>query len=328
MLEFVRFTNNPTHKVVLGLAPSQTIDRITLSVATIESLSEAAQKCLSRLRVTDKQPIVIQWYEPVAHMGTLDPVVRVTDYRVSGDLPERFAAPVPLTTELVVEWLEDLTDRCATAELEAADWYATQVHAEQSRLTSAPDSACYFGLKALSEGKSFVVGPYGLTWSLSSVATARMDAIETARRQEVERVANEARAEAKRARRAFVARVVDLIGNDSHKERLALDLLPMAEVGQLLQVSVFGSLHDRLCKDEDLESSADPARLPAGSFEIFKLFKAAVDKADLTLIGEITIRPVVGYTNNRTQRHLLCEVRIADDPAQSDWSCEALYYLD
>jgi hypothetical protein len=313
---------------VLGLCEESIQEYAVLENEHLETLSQSAQEHLARLAVTDKQPITVQWYVPVAHRGTLNAVVRVTDYRVNGDLPARFASPVQLTAELVVEWIEDLTDRCAAAELEAADWYAQQVHAEQSRLTSTPDSACYFGLKALTEGKSFVVGPHGLVWSLSSGAIARMDAIETARRQEAERVANEARQAAKIARREFVARVVDLIGNESHKDRLALNLLPMVEVGQLLQVSVFGSLCARLCEDEDLELSADPARLPAGYFEIFKLFKAAVDKADLTLIGEITIRSVVGYTNSRTQRHLLCEVRIADDPAQSDWSCEALYYLD
>jgi hypothetical protein len=324
-MNFVRFTDGPKARVALGLCPAQSQEYATLENEQLEALSQGAQEHLARLVVADKPPITVQWYIPKIAQFTHG---FFTDYYVRCDLPPNFAAPVPFTVELVVEWLEDLSRRCAVAELEAAEWHAAQVHAEQVHLQCADDDSCHFGLKALSEGKSYTVGPYGVTWALSTAATVRMDAIDRYRRQEVERVANEARIAAKCARRAFVDKVVSILGNESHKERLALNLLPMAEVGQLLQVSVFGSLHDRLCEDEDLESSTDPARLPAGSFEIFKLFKAAVDKADLTLIGEITIRPVVGYTNNRTQRHLLCEVRIADDPAQSDWSCEALYYLD
>jgi hypothetical protein len=311
---------------VLGLCEESIQEYAVLENEHLETLSQSAQEHLARLAVTDRQPLTVQWYEPRVNRQNDDNAMAVVAY-CAQRLPERFAAPV-FTVELVIDWIMNLADRCSAAELEATEWYDAQVRHEQVHLQTADDTVCHFGLKALSEGKSFVTGPYGVTWTLSTAAMARMNAIEVARRQEAERITNEARLAAKQARRGFVARVVDLIGNESHKDRLALNLLPMAEVGQLLQVSVFGSLCVRLCEDEDLELSVDPARLPAGSFEIFKLFKAAVDKADLTLIGEITIRPVVGYTNSRTQRHLLCEVRITDDPAHSDWSCERLYYLD
>lgn len=327
-MKFVRFTRSPSHRAVLGLCEESIQEYATLENEQLETLPQAAQQHLARLAVTDKQPITVQWYAPIAHKGTLSAVVRVTDYRVNGDLPARFASPVQLTTEIIIEWIEDLTDRCAAAELEAADWYAQQVHAEQSRLASTPDSACYFGLKALTEGKSFVVGPHGLVWSLSSGAIARMNAIELARRQEVERITNEARQAAKQARRAFVARVVEALGIESQKERLALNLLPMSEVGDELQRHVLGTRYDRLCTDDDLEIEVDPVKLPAGAFRVYKGFKAAVDAADLTLIDEITIRPVYGYVENRSARRLLVEVRIADDPAHSDWACERLYYLD
>jgi hypothetical protein len=155
-----------------------------------------------------------------------------------------------------------------------------------------------------------------------------MDAIETARRQEAERITNEARLAAKQARREFIARVVETLGIESQKERLALNLLPMSEVGNELQRHVLDTLYDRLCVDEDLELEVDPVKLSAGAFRVYKGFKAAVDAADLDLIGEITIRPVVGYTENRGARRLLCSVRITDDPAHSDWACERLYYLD
>jgi hypothetical protein len=324
-MKFVRFTAGPSHRVTLGLCEAQTQEYVTLENEQLETLSQEAQKHLARLAVTDKQPITVQWYEPRVDRQTGNTMVVVPYY--GQPLPERFATP-PFTVELVIDWITNIAERCSAAEVEAAEWYDAQVRYEQTHLWCTDDNACHFGLKALSEGKSFTTGPYGVTWALSTASTVRMNAIELARRQEAERITNEARQAAKRARREFVARVVETLGSESQKERFALELLPMAEVGDELQRHVLGTWYDRLCKDEDLEVAIDPVRLPAGAFMVYKGFKAAVDAADLALIGEITIRPVYGYTNIREARRMLCEVRIADDPDHSDWACERLYYLD
>jgi hypothetical protein len=327
-MKFVRFTEGPSHRVALGLCEAQTQEYVILENDQLEALLESAQKHLARLAVTDKRPITVQWYEPrvTRQSGNM---MAVVDY-FAQPLPERFAAPVSLTPELVIDWITNIAERCSAAEVEAAKWYDEQVHYEQVHLQTADDNACYVGLKALSEGKSFVTGPYGVTWTLSTAAMARMNAIELTRSQEAERITNEARQAAKRARREFVVDMVSVLGNASQKERLALHLLPMAEVGDLLQEHVLGTLCTHLCTDNDLEVAVDPARLSAGAFRIYRLFTTAITEANLEEIGEIeiTARPVYGYTGNREARRMLCEVRIADNSNHSDWACERLYYLD
>lgn len=325
-VKFVRFTEGPSHRVVLGLCEAQIQEYVTLENEQLETLSEKAQEHLARLAVTAKQPITVQWYEPQVNKQN-DGTMTACNY-CARPLPERFAAPMPFTVGLVIDWITNIADRCGAAEIEAAEWYDKQVHYEQVHLGSVDDNACYAGLRALAEGKSYVIGPYGLVWALSTGAIARMNAIEIAQRQEAERITNEARQAAKCARREFVARVVETLGNESQKERFALRLLPMTEVGNELQRHVLGTWYDRLCEDENLEVMADPVQLSAGAFRIYKWFKAAVDATNLDLIGEITIRPVLGYTENRKIRLSLVEVRIADDPKHSDWACERLYYLD
>ena len=324
-MQLVRFTDGPKARVALGLCPAQSQEYVVLENEQLEALSPGAQEHLARLVVVDKPPITVQWYEPRVERQT-DNTMAVFNYR-GEPLPERYAAPVPLTAELVIDWIENLADRCTAAELEAAEWYAQHARIERVHLQCADDNACYRGLRALTEGQSYTVGPYGVTWALSTAANVRMDAIDRYRRQEVERVAKEARVAEKRARRAFVAKVVSTLGDENQKERLALDLLPMEEVGELLQVHVLGALTKHTV-DQDLEVTTDPVRLHAKAFELFKLFKLAIDKADLSLVGEITVRPVYGREEHDNQKHLCCEVRIADDPAQSNWSCEELYYLD
>jgi hypothetical protein len=328
-MKFVRFTAGPSHRVVLGLCEAQTQEYVTLENEQLETLSQEAQKHLARLAVTDKQPITVQWYEPRVNRQNDDNAMAVVAY-CAQRLPERFAAPVPFTAELVIDWITNIAERCSAAEVEAAEWYDAQVRYEQTHLWCTDDNACHFGLKALSEGKSFTTGPYGVTWALSTASTVRMNAIETARRQEAERITNEARQAAKQARREFVAGVVEAIGDDSQKERLALNLLPMAEVGDLLQEHVLGTLCTHLCADGDLEVAVDPARLSAGAFRVYRLFTTAITEVNLEEIGEIeiTARPVYGYTNIREARRVLCEVRIADNSDHSDWACERLYYLD
>jgi hypothetical protein len=326
-VKFVRFTEGPSHRVALGLCEAQIQEYVTLENDQLEALPQEAQKHLARLTVTDKQPITVQWYEPRFNRQNDDNAMEMVAY-CAQRLPERFAAPVPFTAKLVIDWITDIAERCSAAEVEAAEWYDAQVRYEQVPLWCKDDNACYAGLKALTEGKSFVPGPYGVTWALSTASIVRMNAIELARRQEAERITNEARQAAKQARREFVARVVETLGIESQKERLALNLLPMSEVGDELQRHVLGTWYDRLCADDDLELEVDPVKLPAGAFRVYKGFKAAVDAADLALIGEIAIYPVYGYGENRSARRLLCSVRITDDPAHSDWSCERLYYLD
>lgn len=330
MLKFVRITENPAHKVVLGLLPRLTTEEIELTDEQLGRLAECEQACLARIVQADKPPVTIQGYEPIAR-PTNQNTALVRDYRVVA-LAERFSPPNPLTADLVIEWVRDLFARSFEAECVATTWITCQV-LEECKACQLADDLCYAALHDLAQGKSFVSGPFNVTWGLSSGALARMDRIETDRRLAADKINAAAKEARKRARAEFVARVVAEIGDDNQRERLSLDLLPMAEVEIMLHRSVLGTLYSRLCEDEELQVVTEAARLPAGAFTVFKLFKAAVDTADLQLIGEISVRPVVGYEGAieeeaRGERRLLCEVRIADDPKHSDWSSEAVYYLD
>jgi hypothetical protein len=330
MLKFVRITENPAHKVVLGLLPRLTVEEIELNNDQLARLAESEQATLARLVALDN-PVTIQGYEPIASTGVNDgiPIALVRSYRAVA-LAEKFEGP--LTVDLVINWVRDLADRAYQAEVIASTWLADMAHVEW-QACQLTDDPCYLALCDLKQGRSYIVGPYSTTWGLSSGALARMDRIETDRRIAADKINAAAKEARKRARADFVARVVAEIGDDNQKERLALDLLPMAEVEIMLHRNVLGTLYSRLCEDEELQVVTEAARLPAGAFTVFKLFKSAVDAADLQLIGEIKICPVVGYEGAieegaRGARRLLCEVRIADDPKHSDWSSEAVYYLD
>lgn len=335
-IEVVRITNNPVHKVVIGLLPPQTIERVTLKNEALEALSPAAQEHVARLLANGGSPLVFQWYEPrpcrVSSAG--DPAVFATRAYVSSELPARLASPVPFTVDLVVEWIENLTFEATSREQEAADWYATMNRAEYCHLQSTDEGACYAGLQALTEnGRNYVNGPYGVTWGLSSDGMARMIRIEADRRIESDK-RNATAKEQRKARRAeFVLAIVEMLGSENQKERFAEDLLPMCEVEIMLHEHVLNSCYSRLCEDEDLEVTQEAARLPAGAFEVLKMFRARVDMADLSLVGSVKCTPVVGYERpeefeGRGNRRLLVEVQISDDPKHSDWSSTALYYLD
>jgi hypothetical protein len=341
-IEVVRITDNPAYRVRLGLDPAQTIERIVLGNETIASLPVDAQKHLARLFERDGSPLVMQWYFP-RPMRTVDGEFTTRAY-VAGGLPDKLLPPVPLTADLVVGWIINLAEQATACELEAAKWYDCMCHAEFKILETENDADCYAALIALGGGHNFVTGPHGIVWSLSSEAMTRLHQIETDRRLAADRL-NLAAKETRKARRAeFVLAVVELLGSDSQKERLDLGLLPMHEVEILLHEHVLNGAYKRLCEDENLEVVQEAVRLPAGAFEIFKIIKSHVDTAEIRWvndyghpypIGEIKICPVVGYEtsddpefDSKGERRLLCEVRICDDPAHSDWSSEAVYYLD
>jgi hypothetical protein len=330
-IEVVRITDNPAYRVRLGLDPAQTIERITLDNETIGQLPTSAQEHLARLFERDGSPLVMQWYSPHP-MRTVDGEFVTRAYATS-PLPPKLSPPVPLTADLVVGWIVNLAEQATAYEIEAAEWHDRMCRAEFLILQAENDADCHAALTALGGGHNFVTGPHGIVWSLSSDAMTRLHQIETDRRLAADRL-NLAAKETRKARRAeFVLAVVELLGDENQKERFERELLPMHEVEIMLHKHVLGSLYSRLCEDEDLEVANEAARLPGGAFTVFKLFQAAVDAADLTLIGEIGIRPVVGYEGvieeeARGDRRLLVNVRIADDPKHSDWSSEAVYYLD
>jgi hypothetical protein len=352
-IEVVRITDNPAYRVRLGLDPAQTIERITLDNGTIASLPVDAQKHLARLFERNGSPLVMQWYDPIparVSLGITDerngsqPLIFSTVCYDASALPVRLAAPTPFTVDLVVEWLEDLASEARKREEEVTDWFKSMCHTEYSILQSTDQDACFAGLTALTEGHNYVYGPYGAKWWLSEEGTARLIRIEADRRIASEAI-NKAAKEARKKQRAdFVAGVVAVLGSDSQKERLGLGLLPMHEIEILLHEHVLNGAYKRLCEDENLEVAQEAVRLPAGAFEIFKIIKSHVDTAEIRWvndyghpypIGEIKICPVVGYEtsdnpefDSKGERRLLCEVRICDDPAHSDWSSEAVYYLD
>lgn len=326
-----RVTNNPSHKVLLGLLPEDEREQITLAACDFDRLDDNAQKRLANLSVdrANKDGVIAMCrYEPKFAIATVSGLPYITRY-VPCDLDACFSHPNQLTIDLVLQWIEHLTVRCDMALTEVNAWHKTIESRQEALLECFDDDKCYYGLKELSGNcRGYASGPYGIAWSLASEAIARITRIDRSREAARQQREKEVQSQAREARVAFVSDIVLALGNDNQKERFMYELLPMTEVIELIHKHVLGSLYDREIKHEFVVNKEKP-RLTANQYTIYKMFKNSIENADLTILNDITIEiDLAQYTDQSNQTKVACRVTIGDNFDHSNWESEVFYSID